>query len=232
MPVQLERQQQAIGLLERERIASSKASNAPRPCSDWNEPDSSVAVWGELVTATNAQDSATTATPLSEACSRRLLRHGERPRSCPGGRASGTSSVPTGTASSRRLTSGSKASDARPASAQGLGVYCSTIELAVNKKLHGRHGTSKRPGSASSACRTSSSSGQAGSLPAWTPVAGKQAGKISSSSSSRAGDQQQLALQVACRVVLAFWHVVRQYNGSTHHHAALACSVRLHVYRA
>ncbi|WIA28724.1 hypothetical protein OEZ86_011260 [Tetradesmus obliquus] len=136
----------------------------------------------ELVTAASARDRATTATPISEACSRRLLRHGERPRSCPGGRVGGTSGVPAGTTSSRRLTNvGSKASEASPGSAHGLGVYCSSLELAVGKKLHGRHGSSsKRASSASSA------SEQAGSLPAWNPSASKAAGKGSSGSGSQA----------------------------------------------
>uniref|UniRef100_A0A383W633 EF-hand domain-containing protein n=1 Tax=Tetradesmus obliquus TaxID=3088 RepID=A0A383W633_TETOB len=182
MPVQLERQQRESGLLVKERASFSKSQKCSGPYSGWVEPDSNVAVLTELVTAASARDRATTATPISEACSRRLLRHGERPRSCPGGRVGGTSGVPAGTTSSRRLTNvGGKASEASPGSAQGLGVYCSSLELAVGKKLHGRHGSSsKRASSASSA------SEQAGSLPAWNPSASKAAGKGSSGSGSHA----------------------------------------------
>lgn len=186
MPVQLERQQRESGLLVKERASFSKSQKCSGPYSGWVEPDSNVAVLNELVTAASARDRATTATPISEACSRRLLRHGERPRSCPGGRVGGTSGVPAGTTSSRRLTNvGSKASEASPGSAQGLGVYCSSLELAVGKKLHGRHGSSsKRASSASSA------SEQAGSLPAWNPSASKAAGKGSSGSGSQAAGER------------------------------------------
>jgi hypothetical protein len=67
-------------------------------------------------------------------------------------------------------------------------------------------------------------------LPAWTPVAGKQAGKISSSSSSsstnatRAGESQAFGCR---RKRLACWHVVLQYSGTpphTHTHTSAVLS--------
>lgn len=183
--------EQHLQLLQRRR---GKFYRTSEPCSNWLEQPATI--WGELVKATPLQslqpESMLTndmTAALSAIRSQQLgVRDAQRPASCPGG-SGGTS----GAKSARAQRPGSTGGRSPFESVRGLEVYCTSMELAVNKKLRRHHSSSgrKEPNSAGgrrSSSGSSASSEQIDSLPAWVPPS-KVTGRGSRPSSSGGGPQ-------------------------------------------